>query len=283
MPAPAAGQAAGGRSEEGECATPVPTSAASFHALSAAVTPPSSSSAPATSNTATTATTLPSTASSAPSAAALAVGARTPPQQTFFSQLPHKFSQALPEDAATGAIPTLAFLQACRGIPAFLDVLGSTAFAPVKSDINGNIGKLTARLQEDPLQNATLQGMVRLEIMKRTTTAKNSATDALLWLKRALEFISVFLSEVAEANDESLSGPATKAYAQTLSRFHGWMVRGIFNLAMKSVPYRSDFLKSLGPAPSDAVLADMREFTVTLSSLLANLATFYSEHNLDKA
>jgi pleckstrin homology domain containing family A member 8 len=36
-------------------------------------------------------------------------------------------------------IATQPFLDACSAIVLFFDVLGSTAFAPVKSDINGNI------------------------------------------------------------------------------------------------------------------------------------------------
>jgi hypothetical protein len=89
---------------------------------------------------------------------------RSPDQQSFFSLMPQPFDD---EGVFEGTnIRTEAFLNACRGILPVLDLLGPTTFAPVKSDISGNIAKIAARLQADPLQNVTLQNMVRLEMMK---------------------------------------------------------------------------------------------------------------------
>ena len=100
----------------------------------------------------------------------------------------------------------------------FVDKLGSTTFAPVKADIAGNIGKLEAAAKANPsggccvqhwqacasikpstgppTGTTTLQEMIQIEIDTKTTTKKSSSTDALLWLKRALEFVYVFLCEV---------------------------------------------------------------------------------------
>lgn len=91
-------------------------------------------------------------------------------------------------------------------------MLGPTVFAPVKSDINGNIKvgrqldsnsvtadielwflkKLRKKYDEDVSKYSTLQAMVETEIAEETMKAKNSATDALLWLKRLqTHFVSV--------------------------------------------------------------------------------------------
>lgn len=43
---------------------------------------------------------------------------------------------------------------------------------------------------------ATLQDMLQLEIDTQTTTKNGSSTDALLWLKRALQFVQRLLMEV---------------------------------------------------------------------------------------
>jgi len=53
--------------------------------------------------------------------------------------------------------------------------------------------------------------MVHQELQTGTHNAKDSATDALLWLKRAMEFIQVFLSEVA-AGEHDLAVAAGKLY-----------------------------------------------------------------------
>ena len=55
---------------------------------------------------------------------------------SFFAVSPHKFESVALEADAT---PTKPFLDCCTEIVLFFDVLGSTAFAPVKSDIHGNI------------------------------------------------------------------------------------------------------------------------------------------------
>jgi hypothetical protein len=41
-------------------------------------------------------------------------------------------------------------------------------------------------------------------------------------------------AKVGETTDESLAGPASVAYTATLSRYHGWMVRGLSELSCLS-------------------------------------------------
>ncbi|KAL3242915.1 hypothetical protein MRX96_020759 [Rhipicephalus microplus] len=116
--------------------------------------------------------------------------------RTFFSVMEHSFNDLSP---ATG-IPTEQFLNSCRSILAVFDVLGSTAFVPVKMDIQGNIGKLQARYETDPSNFDQLFDMVRQEIDSGANTARNSVTDALLWLSRALAFIHAFLEQIQSGN-----------------------------------------------------------------------------------
>lgn len=196
---------------------------------------------------------------------------------TFFGKATHKYLP-LPED---GKINTDAFLKACGEVVPFFDVLGSTAFAPVKSDINGNINKLRKKYDTDQTKFITLQDIVNSEIEEKSTKAKNSATDALLWLKRALTFVRVFLEEVL-TGEEDLVKCAKKAYEKSLKHFHGWMVQGIFSLAMKAVPYRKDFVKALAPdSTEDVLLAEMKEMVDLLTANIEQLHQFYAETGQD--
>ncbi|XP_046841662.1 UNC5C-like protein isoform X1 [Xenia sp. Carnegie-2017] len=198
---------------------------------------------------------------------------------TFFSLAKHRF-QPITEDKA---IETLPFLQACREIVPFFDILGPTAFAPVKSDINGNIEKLSKKYQEDTVKYKILQDMVRSEMDAGTKKAKKSSTDALLWLKRALSFILVFLEEVL-TGEQDLTKCAKKAYESTLKKYHGWMVQSIFSLAMKAVPYRKDFIKKLGNGRDENdVLTEMRVFVNELKSTFDVITGFYSDSGLEDA
>ncbi|CAB3978697.1 pleckstrin homology domain-containing family A member 8-like [Paramuricea clavata] len=202
---------------------------------------------------------------------------------TTFSTAPNRFIAV--EVLENGDIPTKSFLLACNSILPIFDVLGPTAFAPVKLDISGNIKKLTSKYDNDRQSCATLQSMISFEIHSNTCTAKNSATDALLWLKRALQFTNAFLMEINKGERE-LVVVASNAYSKTLRKYHGWMVRGVFAMAVKAVPYWKDFVKALGStdsgvAPESDVLHDIKEFTDTLSPLIDRINEFYALNNLD--
>ncbi|XP_046860058.1 pleckstrin homology domain-containing family A member 8-like isoform X2 [Xenia sp. Carnegie-2017] len=146
-------------------------------------------------------------------------------QPTIFSTAPNRFTDI--NMLKNNHIPTKPFLLACNSILPIFDVLGRTAFAPVKMDISGNIKKLTSKYDNDPTSCSTLQAMIGVEIHSNTCNVKNSATDALLWLKRALEFTNVFLLEINKGERE-LVVVASNAYSKTLRKYHGWMVRGMF-------------------------------------------------------
>ena len=202
---------------------------------------------------------------------------------TIFSTAPNRFTEV--EMSENGSIPTKLFLLACNSILPIFDVLGPTAFAPVKLDISGNIKKLTSKYDSDRQSCSTLQSMISLEIHSNTCTAKNSATDALLWLKRALEFTNAFLMEINKGERE-LVVVASNAYSKTLRKYHGWMVRGVFAMAVKAVPYWKDFVKALGStdsgvAPETDVLHDIQEFTDTLTPIIDKINQFYAENKLD--
>lgn len=197
---------------------------------------------------------------------------------TFFSKIANSFT-ALP---ATGDIPSGPFLDACAEIVPLFDALGSVTFAPVKSDINGNITKLRGKLSSNPGQFATLQAMVQEEIAAKTTTASGSATDALLWLKRALSFILVFLEEVLKGQQD-LTVCANTAYESTLKKYHNFLVKGIFALAVRAVPTREGFFKTLSNGTCDeaGVVEQMRPYTEALRAQLNTINAFYAANKLD--
>ena len=87
------------------------------------------------------------------------------------------------------------------------------------------------------------------EIEAGTTNARNSATDALLWLKRycfpcllqyvykrvylifrAFEFVSSFLHEFG-MGDKTLLDAVTKGYQQSLRKYHGMFARSVFSVS----------------------------------------------------
>lgn len=57
---------------------------------------------------------------------------------TFFKRTEHKYTDVNLE----GGVELAPFLNACRSYLEFYDLFGGTVFAPIKSDVTGNINKL---------------------------------------------------------------------------------------------------------------------------------------------
>ncbi|ERE74653.1 transient receptor potential cation channel subfamily V member 4-like protein [Cricetulus griseus] len=114
------------------------------------------------------------------------------------------------------------------------DCLGSPVFTPIKADISGNITKIKAVYDTDPAKYRTLQNILEVEKgMYGSEWPKVGATLALLWLKRGLRFIQVFLQSICDGErDENhpnlIRVNANKAYEMALKKYHGWLVQKIF-------------------------------------------------------
>lgn len=105
-----------------------------------------------------------------------------------------------------------------------IDLLGSAAFVPVQKDLTGNIAKIATRLEADPTNSATLEGMLAKEKEEKVTVA----TQALLWLLRGLEFTMLALKRNVEDPNEELATSFSKSYEGTLRAFHSFVVRPVF-------------------------------------------------------
>ncbi|XP_070171854.1 putative protein PLEKHA9 isoform X2 [Polyergus mexicanus] len=146
-------------------------------------------------------------------------------------------------------INTEEFLEAARDVVRTVDKFGKL-FAPVRYDMQGNIDKLTTRYSMDKKSNSTLQDMILLE---KSTEEDLIATDALMWLRRALHMILLFFEKIV---DDHKAGKATEdlvaflkeAYKETLEPYHGWMAQQLFNLLSRMTPTRSQLLFALADA-----------------------------------
>lgn len=206
--------------------------------------------------------------------------------RTFFSTMDLSFVD-LPIHGTS--IPAEPFLDCCRSVLPVFDMLSATAFAPVKMDIQGNINKLQSRCQASPSASPSdLLSLVRHEMASNTTAAKNSATDALLWLKRALAFILNFLEEIRLGNTV-LSECANIAYSHTLKAHHGWVVRSVFAVALRVLPELDAFIEALAPSLADfehpdykrQLMVDCAAYVDALRRVLDVLDDFYVQHDLE--
>ncbi|GAA6107677.1 glycolipid transfer protein-like [Tachysurus ichikawai] len=195
-----------------------------------------------------------------------------------------------PELPNLNEIGTKSFLESVSHLPPFFDCLGSKVFAPIKADITGNITKIRAVYDTDPVKYETLQKI--LEAEKGTYGSewpKAGATLALMWLKRGLRFIQILLQSLAdgeqdENNPNLIRVNITKAYDQALKKYHGWIVQKIFKAALLAAPYRSDFLKALSKGQvvsEEDCLTNIRQFLVNFTTTVDAIYELYTVTNAE--
>ncbi|XP_076593239.1 pleckstrin homology domain-containing family A member 8 [Chaetodon auriga] len=206
--------------------------------------------------------------------------------ETFFSTMSHRFSDIRLDDG--NGIPTQEFLDSCYAIVPVLDKLGSTVFAPVKMDFVGNIKKIHQKLMSDPDSFPTLQSIVLQEVQTDVALVRNSATEALLWLRRGLKFLKEFLSEV-NTGQQDIQGALNNAYGKTLRQYHGWVVRGVFALALRAAPTYQSFSAALVSREGDELKSgftsgmhrDLGVYLPAMEKQLAILDALYEDYNLE--
>uniref|UniRef100_A0A3B4AB90 Pleckstrin homology domain-containing family A member 8 n=1 Tax=Periophthalmus magnuspinnatus TaxID=409849 RepID=A0A3B4AB90_9GOBI len=206
--------------------------------------------------------------------------------ETFFSTMSHRFSDINLDD--DNGIPTQEFLDSCYAIVPVLDKLGSTVFAPVKMDFVGNIKKIHQKLMSDPVNFPTLQSIVLHEVERDVAQVRNSATEALLWLRRGLKFLMEFLLEV-NTGQQDIQRALNNAYGKTLRRYHGWVVRGVFALALRAAPSYASFTAALVNREGDELKSsftsgmhrDLGVYLPAMEKQLVILDALYEEYNLE--
>ncbi|XP_066539914.1 pleckstrin homology domain-containing family A member 8 [Hoplias malabaricus] len=206
--------------------------------------------------------------------------------ETFFSSMSHRFSDIRLEDNSD--IPTQAFLDSCYAIVPVLDKLGPTVFAPVKIDFVGNIKKVQQKLLSDPGAFPTLQSIVLHEVAMEVAQVRNSATEALLWLKRGLKFLKEFLCEV-DSGEQDIHAALNNAYGRTLRQYHGWVVRGVFALALRAAPSYGGFMAALVTHEGDELKEgfntgmhrDLAIYLPAIEKQLIILDNLYEEYGLE--
>ncbi|GFT38786.1 glycolipid transfer protein [Nephila pilipes] len=183
-----------------------------------------------------------------------------------------------------GKIKFVPFIEASKGIVKIIELFGYI-YTPVRQDIQGNIEKLSQIHSSDVDKFSTLNDIVEVEVKE----SKQFGIDALLWLKRALEFVHVFLSCLVEDSkqvpgNESLTPFFQKAYDETLKPYHGIIVQKLFGWIVLAGPSRNSFMLKLAdgqdPIPEEEIMSEIDSFLQDLGSNISAINTIYEAHNL---
>lgn len=204
-------------------------------------------------------------------------GGESPPN--FFTDL-----TTFPAVTEEGKVDTTQFLEAAKAFIQIYDLLGA-AFYVVKKDMSGNIEKLYKTYNKSPEKYKYLNDLISEE----KDDPSVFAVDALLWLKRALQFTIFFINGICDeykkgTDFERLDQIATDAYNTTLKKYHMWLVQNVFKVVVKSVPTRSGLVKALyfgKSGPEEALFVDSRMYIQRLEKNIAVIVHMYEVWGLD--
>jgi hypothetical protein len=147
-----------------------------------------------------------------------------------------------------GKVPTERFLTASKTIADFVAHLG-VAFKPVQADILGNVEKVRKKYESNKEEFVYIQDLIDADL--RDNNGKmGMAAEGLLWLKRGLEFMQMFLRLLVESyrsnkeKTENMTPVLKEAYSKTLMRHHNFLAKQLFNVVVHAAPYRRTLLKA---------------------------------------
>ncbi|KAI9248080.1 glycolipid transfer protein domain-containing protein [Sporodiniella umbellata] len=170
-------------------------------------------------------------------------------------------------------VNTEQFLEATTSLVNMFDLFGSSAFLVVQNDMKNNVQKINTRYQQDTLENETLEKLMANEASLKT----RPATEAVLWLKRGLEFTGQSLMHSLLHPEDELTVSFMQAYDVTLRPYHSFFVRPLFNLAMNACPWRKDFYENIGVTDKESV-EKMKGWLEGLEGVLEQVNRVFGEH-----
>lgn len=131
--------------------------------------------------------------------------------------------------------------------------------------------------------------MCELEVFElgaaEASTKEGTVCLALLWEKRALRFIEAILVEVVGGPQRTLKECVTRAYAASLRKYHNFLVRGTFSIAVNAAPTRAKFIAKLDPASTSetTIIDKAAKILPALSRLLDTIDMFLERISLEKS
>nr|XP_026694360.1 pleckstrin homology domain-containing family A member 8 isoform X2 [Ciona intestinalis] len=223
---------------------------------------------------------------------------------TFFSSQPTNFRHVVDGTISREGkplLPALIFLEACQCYLRFFDRFSGTVMTPLRNDIEGNIGKIRKVMKDSGKGYDYLQEIVDHEISRKQHTGPDTATQALLWLNRALSVMCRFLKNVVtsdSATKHDTGASFISAYNELLAKHHNWMVQKLFKVGLKMVPSYEAFQQSMidqqcwkeGEATGEVgwldVLDDkmahhVMQYIEPMGVVVEQLRYMYTTHNID--
>ena len=174
------------------------------------------------------------------------------------------------EKTEAGEISLEGFISAFhhRFITVYDVLFGGMMGNQLKSDLEGNFDNLVARKSaETPGIEGTIKSEMESKGAKACKKDSKGPVMALLWSKRAMDFIVTFVELLIE-NKMTPSECSSKIYQEKLKPYHGWFTSKIVGTAMGMCPTREDIMKKFTFTSEDEMTAAMGRFVKVMRPLI---------------
>ncbi|KAL7409418.1 glycolipid transfer protein domain-containing protein [Mrakia frigida] len=168
-----------------------------------------------------------------------------------------------------GGIDTQQFLAASAGLVKFLEVtLKGPAFSTFKKGLQASNDIVLEELTTVGSKAATLQSLVANE-GNPGEPADNRGTFVFSPMG------SAFLSTPKEELKDSFK----RSYESTLKQHHGFVVKNLVGVALKTTPSKADFYAQVGSADRSQLEGELDAYTGGLERVVGELEAFFAAGN----
>jgi len=162
-------------------------------------------------------------------------------------------------------------------------------FSFIVTEVNSKLDILEHHLASEAGEHyRTVEEMIQYEVANGIITRspepgeQPSGSRTLLRLHRALQFITLFCCELAQADGtETFSAIAERAYSATLATHHEWVLSSLVSASLNALSTLSSFFRRVSPEGSDEQVVDQLNTAVlAMQPVYDRIQTLYSDNGL---
>jgi len=179
-------------------------------------------------------------------------------------------------DPTTRAVNTEAFLAVCDAIGGIYQAMFMEMIASqLKGDVDNSANNVKIFYDKNRDRCLTIQDLVKEDLRLRTKEEvrndRSSGTVALLWAKRNVNFVVMYVELLGKFPDITAGECAQQTYAKILMPYHGWVTSTFVSTVMGLAPAREEIYLRLGlNALPDPILA-IKDFVDQANPVLAEI------------
>ncbi|KAK2467172.1 hypothetical protein APHAL10511_000721 [Amanita phalloides] len=168
-------------------------------------------------------------------------------------------------------VNTQDFIEASDALLHLFDLLGSSVFSFVQTDLKNNLDGVRRHYESHKDESQTLEALV----LSESNEPHRHAIPCLVRFVRGLAFTCKALQNVQKDPSAELYICFKRSYDEILWHHHSFIVRSVVGVAMRAVPRRRDFYARLAEGGSPERLdAMLRKWLDSLEVLVTHMRNF---------